>query len=213
MLDVNNENECVRMSDCIGSFADSDFSDAFFREIFSFYVLKAPCAKNEKEIKFGLRELKNIGWIGSEQHKILEDKMLKISGIDNFNFLKKEKFDKVYHSLNMDSVTVSETPRSCMVLKEEGNKTESRMCCLFRHIRNSLAHNRTYIHKDMVLFEDFNNNNKKTASIFIKIRTLLDWIDVVEKRQQGSLKETISIYNSTVIIESTDNNLVERQSA
>lgn len=57
---------------------------------------------------------------------------------------------------------------------------ETMLSCLFRHIRNSLAHNNTYFFENgNVLFVDFDTNKKLSAMLLIKKQVLLEWRDLI----------------------------------
>ena len=59
------------------------------------------------------------------------------------------------------------------------------MECLFRHIRKTLAHNRTYqFENGNILLEDVDDNEKVSARILLSKRTLLDWIDIIAPPKQ-----------------------------
>ena len=55
---------------------------------------------------------------------------------------------------------------------------------ILTHIRNALAHGNTYfLDNDMVLLED-KNGNKITAEILVHMRTLLDWIKLIDREER-----------------------------
>lgn len=122
---------------------------------------------------------------------------------------KAKKIDGTLESMDLDSkdkncICISH-PRTVLQWKttlsiqEDGevnvSTSETRMECLFRHFRNSLAHNRTYVFTDIekgdtILLEDADEASKKiSARILIKTRTLLDWIDVVQSKKQSDVQE------------------------
>ena len=60
-------------------------------------------------------------------------------------------------------------------------KEEPLIQCLFRHLRNSIAHDFTYVKGDDVLFVDFAPKRSRiTAVICVKKKTLTDWISLVK---------------------------------
>ncbi|MCD7958868.1 MAG: hypothetical protein LUF89_05060 [Ruminococcus sp.] len=65
--------------------------------------------------------------------------------------------------------------------EDETNKYhETMLSCLFRHIRNSFAHNNTYFFENgNVLFVDFDINKELSAMLLIKKQVLLEWRDLI----------------------------------
>lgn len=61
---------------------------------------------------------------------------------------------------------------------------ETRINCLFRHIRNSFAHGNTYFFNNgYLMLEDKEGKNIK-ARILIKQKCLLEWIKIIDKCQK-----------------------------
>lgn len=59
---------------------------------------------------------------------------------------------------------------------ETNDQHEAMLSCLFRHIRNSFAHNNTYFFENgNLLLIDFDSKNKVSAMLLIRQQTLLDW--------------------------------------
>ena len=75
---------------------------------------------------------------------------------------------------------------NCKIEYTEDNKTnitplETRLQCLFRHIRNALAHNLTYgFENGKIMLED-KFKNKITARLLLSKKTLIDWIGLIKK--------------------------------
>lgn len=66
---------------------------------------------------------------------------------------------------------------------ERRSGDENRMQCLFRHLRNGIAHGQTYLFPTgLVLIED-RDGKRITARILIRKETLLAWIYIVEKKE------------------------------
>ena len=68
----------------------------------------------------------------------------------------------------------------------ESNKNDNGYVCLFKHIRNCLAHGRYKLvySKDnvkMVIMEDKNSDNKITARLVLKLDTLIGFIHTIDK--------------------------------
>ena len=57
---------------------------------------------------------------------------------------------------------------------------ETRMECLFRHFRNAIAHNHTYLFdNENIMFEDCDESGKISARILMPKNALLTWIEIV----------------------------------
>lgn len=71
----------------------------------------------------------------------------------------------------------SNTPQE----EDETNKFhETMLSCLFRHIRNSLAHNNTYFFENgNLLLVDFDTNKELSAMLLIRQQILLDWMNLI----------------------------------
>jgi hypothetical protein len=139
--------------------------------------------------KFGFKKLKDYGW-GGKNLPALERELLKTSQIESFCFIKANSIKETLKAMNLDGRICFKHPRAVMkqdfsVSVQENGKakitqTETRLQCLFRHIRNSLAHNRTYLlDEDMILFEDA-DGKKITARILMPKVALLTWIEVIK---------------------------------
>ena len=97
--------------------------------------------------------------------------------------------------MDLDDTICSKHPRavikqnvSVKVLEDgstEISARETRMECLFRHIRNSFAHNRMYYFEEgNILLEDRDDNGQISSRILISKQALIDWIGII------SVKET-----------------------
>ena len=159
-------------------------------KIINFYIFNAPILKNGTSNGFN-KSLKDYGW-GTTQNNAnkLERSLLKASKLGNFIFLKSSTIENTIDSMDLNSSICISHERAVLKLngkvtaEEDGSfvftESETRMESLFRHIRNSFAHNRTYIFdNDFILLEDCDDSNKITAKILIEIKTLLKWIDVI----------------------------------
>ena len=185
-------NEKVKKDNYIKSILSMGFSDAQIKNIINFYICNAPTLKSGKnDSPFGHKTLKSYGWTGNQLSK-LEGKLLKAANIGNFILIKSDRIDETLENMDLSEKICIEHPRA--VLKqnfsvkvyENGtakiSETESRMECLFRHIRNSIAHNHTYyFDNDNIILEDRDEDQKNiSAVILIPKQALLDWIDIVD---------------------------------
>lgn len=63
---------------------------------------------------------------------------------------------------------------------ETNDQHETMLSCLFRHIRNSFAHNNTYFFENgNLLLIDFDGKNKVSAMLLIRQQTLFDWMALI----------------------------------
>lgn len=68
---------------------------------------------------------------------------------------------------------------------ETNDSHETMLSCLFRHIRNSFAHNNTYFFENgKLLLMDFDSKNKVSAMLLIRQQTLLDWMTLITSGPQ-----------------------------
>ena len=147
------------------------------------YIVKEP--KGETTLKY-------YGWIGHDLTK-LEGSLLKAANLSSFCIIKADTINETLRRMNLTGSICTEHPRAVLKmnhtvkLNEDGTVNistgESRMECLFRHIRNSLAHNMTYLFQnDNILLNDMDIDSKNTsASILIPKQALLSWISIIKK--------------------------------
>jgi hypothetical protein len=185
----------VKADEHICSFSKIGFRSEEFYDIIEFYLLKAPIQKSDAEKQFGLTKLGEYGWVGNAGMSKLERELLKSSGISSFCFIKADTISETLEQMQLGNERwCVEHPRAVLKqdfkvkLHENGRVEiigqEKRMECLFRHIRNSIAHNHIYYFENgnMVL-EDVDNQSKKTvtARILIRKETLIDWMYIIKK--------------------------------
>ena len=207
---IKNENlhECneerKRFDNCVKSILDMKFDDEdAIDKILEFYLFHALTgnsddedsnkkpSKNDK--KFGFKALKDYGWEGRPKLLELENLLLKEAEIKPFCFclMKADGLQNMLKAMNLDAKICFKHPRAVMmqnysvIIQEDCklkiNEKETRLQCLFRHIRNSFAHNRTYLlDEDLILLEDA-NGKKITARILMPKEALLSWIDIIKK--------------------------------
>lgn len=69
---------------------------------------------------------------------------------------------------------------------------ETEVRCLFRHIRNALAHSIVYEYGDMLLLVDKNERSETiTACILIRKQSLEEWIYIVDKHHRFYTQEQV----------------------
>ncbi len=162
-----------------------------FKTIIDYYVSKAPVLKNNaNNSDFGLRSLANIGWRGSSALGKLEKELIRVAAL-TLVFLRSDSIDNTINSMNLDSKICCVHARGVLKqgfklnAKENGeikvSNSETRMECLFRHIRNSLAHGRTYIFNNgFIMLEDADESGVMSARLLIKAQSLIDWMEIID---------------------------------
>ena len=119
---------------------------------------------------------------------------MKAADMGIFCFVKSDSIDSTLDNMNLGERICINHPRAVLKqnysvsIQEDGNvllsQKETRMECLFRHIRNSFAHNHTYcFENDSVLLEDCEENGKISARILMPKQALIDWIYIIKKEQ------------------------------
>ena len=162
--------------------------------IVDFYIFNAPILKNGVASNGFNKSLKDYEW-GTQKNNAasLERALLKNSTLQSFVFIKSNSISNTLETMDLKDRICIEHERA--VLKLEGkaeideagifhfSESETRMESFFRHIRNSLAHNRTYVFgNNFILLEDCDENKNITARLLIKINTLLNWIKVITSK-------------------------------
>lgn len=174
-----------------GSFiGESIESKKEFAEIIDFYIFKAPILKDSKnENDFGLTSLSKLGWHGNGGLGRLESELKSKANITLY-FIRSDRINNTVSAMNLDDNICIEHARGVLkqnysiTVKENGEKilsnSESRMLCLFRHIRNSLAHGRTYTFDNgYILLDDIEGNGILSARLLIKLSDLHEWIYII----------------------------------
>lgn len=176
------------------SIIDAGLSKDDLDKILRVFLFGAPTLKNSKDTNGFNKRLRDYGWgvSGYDRNK-LERALLKNSSINSFVVIKSNSIAETRKIMNFESKMCVSHER--ILLKQNGSavinelneysfdEKEDRMQCLFRHIRNSLAHNRTYLFENGFIFlEDIEGESEAvTACILVNLETLLRWADVLEK--------------------------------
>lgn len=191
----------VAIKDFITSVVDMGFSKEQVLEILDFYLFHAAVLKsNKKDSGFGLKSMKDYGWAGNSEINKLEGRLLKASGISVFCFIKADSIAQTLEMMDLGEKICIQHPRAVIKqdcsssIQEDGSITisqhETRMECLFRHIRNSLAHNHTYLFDNgNIMIEDCNDTGNVTARILMPKQALLDWMNVIKKIDEVQVAE------------------------
>lgn len=137
--------------------------------------------------------------MGSANISKLEGKLLKSSGISTFCFIKSDSISETLEEMNLGDKICIDHPRAVLKqsikvtiyedCKVEVKQQETRMECLFRHIRNSLAHNHTYLFDNgNILLEDCDDNGKISARILMPKDALIEWMKIIKKENNDQAK-------------------------
>ena len=140
---------------------DSGFSSDEVNLIWDFYVTKSPAEQSAQSTSFV-----NYGWADTtdkERYPALENALAKDAGIESFYMIRAKTIKDTLNLVDLGNRTICiEHPRAVLmqsynIIIDETEKMqlksgESRIKCLFRHIRNSFAHGNTYFFEnDMLL--------------------------------------------------------------
>lgn len=195
----------VKIKDKIKSITDMNFDNKQVIDILDFYLFHAPVLKSGKDAdEFGLKSLKNYGWFGNSAINKLEGQLLKASSIAVFCFIKSDSIIHTLESMDLADEICIQHPRAVMKqncsvsIQEDGttiiNQNETRMECLFRHIRNSFAHNHTYLFdNDNILLEDCDESGKISARILMPKNALIEWMDIIKKTNEKQESNTTGL--------------------
>lgn len=203
----NNTHECREKKIALNrqnniALKDISLSPDKINMIWDFYVSHAPILNDQKEKGngFGYRYLGDIGWGGSVKLFELEKELIKAAGLGCFVIIKADTITETLKNMNLNDTICWKHPRAVLKqrykikVRETGKiditNSESRMVCLFRHIRNSLAHNRIYLSQDrtMILLEDAEDGGRLSARILIPVHSLVEWIKIVDRNKNFYFK-------------------------
>lgn len=204
---LNHIHECqeqhVNIEKYKKSIFESNITEEEKNELIDFYIFNAPVLKNNKNPNGFNKSLKDYGW-GTRQNNCqkLERALLKASSLQSFVFIKSWQIKNTLTNMDLnDSICIS---HERAVLKLNGKaeieedglfrfvESENRMESLFRHIRNSLAHNRTFVFDNgFILLEDCDENENISARILVKIQTLIEWITILKSPKNSAKKNPI----------------------
>ena len=174
---------------------DSQYSFVQIDMIWDFYVTHAISGNSGQK-----RELPDYGWKKTENGELgydaLEKRLAIIAGIEKFCFIRSKSCKDTLKAMDLSNDRICvEHPRAVLLQNfsttvDENEKIqfagggENRITCLFRHIRNAFAHGNTYFFdNEMMLLED-RDGKTTTAKILIRMKTLLDWIQILDKDQK-----------------------------
>lgn len=172
-----NQLKLERVVAWINTDMDSIIKKQSFQKMLSFYILNAPDKKRNARAK----DICKYG---------IEDEA------DFFNELKISNRMIYKNHIGEEELMASgllQFPPSDASLIESGcfaSPKEKPVTNLLMHIRNSLAHGRFNIagsEKDpFIIMEDINSNNNCSARLVIKLKTLIKWTNMFEKRNPVS---------------------------
>ena len=190
------DSEKVSIMEHVKPLDQMGFSDSDYKSILRFYLFNAPILDANKEIdKYGAKSLRYYGWTGNAELMKLEGLLLSAAGIGVFCIIKADGISETLKAMDLSDEICVQHPRAVLLQKysvtvhENGeisiNEKETRLQCLLRHMRNSLAHNRTYgFEIGNILFEDIDDNGKISARILMPKEVLLEWIRLIDKNNR-----------------------------
>lgn len=164
--------------------------------VMDFFLFNAPTIKNSETQTvntFGQVSLKYYGWTGPSLMSKLESYLLSSSGIERFCIIKADNINLTLREMSLSGNHICIThPRAVMqqncscTINEDGSTTieqkETRMECLFRHVRNAFAHNMVRrFPNGNILLEDQIKKNKPSSRILLPERALIEWANIVSK--------------------------------
>lgn len=173
---------------------ESIFTDVEIKHIWEFYVTKSIAEQSSQSIS-----LENYGWESTTNQETgfpaLEALLIEAANISALCCIRAKSIKDTLAAMDLlgDRICI-EHPRA--VLKQDFNYDvnenekfsfefkESRIKCLFRHIRNAFAHGNTYFfdNGNMLLEDKEGNGDRKiTAKILIPQSALISWISIVDK--------------------------------
>lgn len=220
VLNNNHIHHCdspsVGFDQSMGSIADCDYSLVQLKAILDFYLTHTPIKSDEKKSTNGqpVRHLSDYNWKGSSDLTKLERSLLSSSGIPSFVMLKSDSIEGTIQSMQLGNPLCIQHPRAVMSInkkisiREDGKvaieATETRLACLFRHIRNSIAHGRNHLFSSGNLLLEDGDGERITARILIPQDALVKWIALVDQdgafypelKQQGAIQRQSSSHNS-----------------
>ena len=172
------------------SLRESSFSEHECSILWDFYVSHAISEKNRVD------NLLTYGWAQTtskkDGHPALEKSLADAAGLTEFHLIRSSDIKDTLNAMNLTGARICiEHPRAVMKWnaiakvnedeKLEFANSESRVTCILRHVRNSLAHNNTYFFQNgMIMLED-KENTKITARILMRQSALLNWIEIIDR--------------------------------
>jgi hypothetical protein len=168
------------------SLLSQPFFEDFYKKIYDFYLTNSFAADTQQKI-----QLKDYGWEGNSNErglKTLEDLLSANAGIGEMCMIRSTTIKDTLEAMDLSGTHICIEHARAVMLQRYSTKIdeneevtfdnkETRIKCLFRHIRNALAHGGTYFFKNrMMLIEDY-----ESAKILIPQQSLIDWINIVDQ--------------------------------
>lgn len=174
------------------SLLSQPFFEDFYKKIYDFYLTNSFAADTQQKIP-----LKDYGWEGNSKErglKTLEELLSANAGIEEMCMIRSTTIKDTLNAMDLSGTHICIKHARAVMLQEysiridENEKVtfssgkESRIECLFRHIRNALAHGGTYFFDNgMMLMEDYKSTQCISAEILIPQQSLIDWINIVDQ--------------------------------
>lgn len=174
------------------SISEANFSKHQIDLIWDFYVTHSLCGTGLS------RTIMDYGWNATQDkndgYPALEQGLADVAGINKFCIIRAKTINDTLKAMDLfnDHLCISH-PRAVLMqnftLQINENEEvsfksqEARINAIFRHIRNAMAHGNTYFFQNGFMLLEDKAGKQITSAIMIKQRTLLDWIEVVDKNR------------------------------
>ena len=172
----------------------STFSDEEIKRLWEFYVSRSPAEQSSQSIS-----LINYGWENTNNREnglpALEKALKAAASNMNICFVRARTIKDTLSAMDLanESICIHHSRGVLMQAFEYQHdenevvhveSSESRVKCLFRHIRNAFAHGNTYLLPNgMIMLEDKEQGlkGKITARLLMPQNSLLSWITIVDR--------------------------------
>ena len=172
----------------------SIFTDAEIKRLWEFYVSRSPAEQSSQSIS-----LINYGWEYNNNREnglpALEMALKAAANNMNICFVRARTIKDTLSAMDLanESICIHHSRGVLMQAFEYQHdenevvhveSSESRVKCLFRHIRNAFAHGNTYLLPNgMIMLEDKEQGlkGKITARLLMPQNSLLSWITIVDR--------------------------------
>jgi len=156
-----------------------DLNENFIR-IYSFYVLYSPCVGLSPRCK----TLADYGWSAPFRKPFYLNKQLKKASNNEkliFSAKTKNDMDEALRKAGLLEEFLSDMNLDKVVIH---NNKNNQFISTFYHIRNAIAHGRfniQYYQGEKIYVVEDQTNEYITARMILRERTLLNWIDIIER--------------------------------
>ena len=159
-----------------------NYNDNNFNKIRLFFLDSLPYFGKMKVSSTQSIDDHKLGWKSQYVTKLF-DIMLNNSSIDNrWSVIKNSKNHKIFFTKLKNEKIHNKTLKLNELVHVEKVSSDNKVLCIFRHIRNSIAHGRYKKIGEYIFFEDLSRSgNVITARIVLKEETIIKWITIFSK--------------------------------